>query len=196
MHRKTLGFAAASLALATLLAGVPAAAQEPGSTLTLGGYLEETLSAQRSTAADEYKLLSHLRLKVDWPLQDWASARGEFDLNAQGTSPPAQGAPVRTSAGIDRLYLRLASGDTQLTVGRQRISWGNGTAFAPADFFNPPNPLDPEGPRRGADGVLVRRALGTLGYVAAAAAYVDPGDSQPLLQPGLSRSVRLGAHAG
>ncbi|HHW15070.1 MAG TPA: hypothetical protein GXX28_09080, partial [Firmicutes bacterium] len=64
---------------------------------------------------------------------------------------------------------------------------------APADFFNPPNPLDPEGPRRGADGILVRQALGALGYVAAAAAFVDPGDSPP---QEVTYSVRLGTHAG
>lgn len=185
-----------ALALVALAGAGPAAAAsslngEPAP--AVNGYLEETLTAQSYSWGHQSGLLSHLRLKVDWPLQDWASARGEFDLNAQGTSPSAQNAAVRTSAGVDRLYLRLASGDTQLTVGRQRISWGNGTAFAPADFFNPPNPLDPEGPRRGADGILVRRALGALGYVAAAAAYVDPGDSLP---QEVTHSVRLGTHAG
>lgn len=173
----------------------PAAAAGPGEepALRLHGYLEETLYARSFSSLSQYGLRSHLRLKVDLPIQEGVSARGEFDLEAEGADSTAENT---ASAGIDRLYLRLADGDTQVTIGRQRISWGNGAAFAPADFFNPPNPLDPAGPRPGADGVLVRQALGELSYAAVAAAFVDPGDSLVTVPREMSGSLRLGTHAG
>lgn len=195
-------------------AAAEAASGEP---LEVSGYLEESFAGQGTAAQTVYYLLSHLRLRVSFPGQDGVSARGEFDLYGLGAKPfsldeetsvPATAA----AAAIDRLYLRLVSGETQATLGRQRISWGNGSAFAPADFFNPPNPLDPRGARRGADGLLVRRSLGQLGYAAAAAAYVDPTAS-PLagltaelpssgegagsgVSGGLSGSLKAGTHVG
>jgi hypothetical protein len=173
---------AASLFLAGAGSAMGAGSDGTASFPSLGGYLEETLAGQGSGSQTAWSLLSHLRLKLGWPEQEGASVRGEFDVYGLGTQPA-----TLAGAAVDRLYLRLNLGDTQATIGRQRISWGNGTAFSPADVFNPPNPLDPAGPRRGADGVLVRRALGPLGYVAAAAA--SPGG-------GLSGSVKVGAHAG
>jgi hypothetical protein len=184
-HLPRLGLLLAG-ALVLFALAVPGAAAAPdaaGDTFpSLGGYLEESLAGQVTGARTSGAVLSHLRLKLAWPDQEGASARGEFDLYGLG------GAASGSQAAVDRLYLRLNLGETQATLGRQRISWGNGTAFSPADVFNPPNPLDPEGPRRGADGLLVRRALGPLGYVAAAAAYDAAG--------ALSGSAKFGAHAG
>ncbi|MDI6871058.1 MAG: hypothetical protein QME79_06825 [Bacillota bacterium] len=200
------GAGRASGALAALLAlslAVPAAAGGLDLGLpAVSGYLEESLAGQATAEQNIYYLLSHLRLRVDFPEQEGLSARGEFDLYGLGTQPfslsvsggnrvniPA----TSTAAAVDRLYFRLAGGDTQATIGRQRIPWGNGTAFAPADFFNPPNPVDPKGPRQGADGVMVRRALGPLGYVAAAAAYVNPGAAS---LPGMASALLTAGGSG
>ncbi|MGE5507410.1 MAG: hypothetical protein ACM3RP_02815 [Chitinophagales bacterium] len=188
-----------------LLGARPALAAEDGP--SLGGYLEETLLGQVKDAGFAGQLLSHLRLKVNWPEHDGLSARGEFDLNATGTNPAGGGetatVPAPPPLKVDRLYLRLMAGPTQATLGRQRIAWGNGTAFAPVDYFNPPNAVDPDGPRQGADGLLVRRSLGALGYVAAAAAYVDGsaalasrGGSGGAGTGGLSGGLKAGAHVG
>jgi hypothetical protein len=212
-------FLAAVSALPPVVAPVLAAGQSEAAGFRVGGYLEETLASQSTSARSFVYLLSHLRLKVDLPAYNGLSARGEFDLYGLGTQPfllpvpggdPVSVPATMTSAALDRLYLRLAGADTQATIGRQRIPWGNGTAFAPADFFNPPNPMDPGGPRQGADGVMVRRALGPLGYVAAAAAFVKPsapglaGMATGLLGAapgdprggGLSGSVKAATHAG
>lgn len=171
-----------------LLAASPALAGEELPGPTLGGYLEEVFLGRLMDSRFTGLLQSHLRLKVGWPEVGGLSARGEFDLKATGTSPTAT-----DETNIDRLYLRLVSGPTQATLGRQRIAWGNGTAFAPVDYYNPPNALDPEGPRRGADGLLIRRSLGALGYVAAAAAYVDDETSGA---SGLSSGLKAGTHVG
>lgn len=187
MKRLTVLCSVLTLTLALGAPGRSAMAAEPGSLPEVGGYLEESLGALTASGRTTGYLLSHLRLRVGWQDEQGASVRGEFDLTGEAT-PDA----VTTSANVDRLYLRLVNGDTQTTIGRQRISWGNGSAFAPADFFNPPNPLDPAGPRRGADGILVRRAFGEFGYAAAAAAFVSSSGSAG----GLSGSVKAGTHLG
>ncbi|MGE5553334.1 MAG: hypothetical protein ACM3XZ_05360 [Betaproteobacteria bacterium] len=181
------------VALAACLALPEAAGSQAGPSLS--GYLAPALTLQSTTAGEQYTLQNHLRLKVDWQAGEEVSARGEFDIRTEDRHGAGE-TQVTADAGVDRLYLRLVSGATQLTLGRQRISWGDGTAFAPADFFNPPDPSDPSAPRPGADGVLVRHAIGTLGYVAAAAAVVNPAVSSAERQPGVTGSFRFGTHVG
>lgn len=41
---------------------------------------------------------------------------------------------------IDRLYYRKMFDLGEVTIGRQRISWGTGRIWNPTDFFNPLNP--------------------------------------------------------
>lgn len=43
-----------------------------------------------------------------------------------------------------RGYLLLRHGNTELTVGRQRIAWGTAHFWSPADVFNPISPLQVE----------------------------------------------------
>lgn len=41
---------------------------------------------------------------------------------------------------IDRLYLGYQNADNVIKIGRQAVSWGNGLAYTPMDFFNPFDP--------------------------------------------------------
>jgi hypothetical protein len=43
---------------------------------------------------------------------------------------------------IDRFWADFAWRSVELTVGRQRISWGTNLVWSPADIFNPSSPLD------------------------------------------------------
>lgn len=43
---------------------------------------------------------------------------------------------------IDRLYFRYGFDFGNITIGRQRISWGTGRIWNPTDLFNPINPVD------------------------------------------------------
>ena len=43
---------------------------------------------------------------------------------------------------VDRLYLDFVKNDLEVTVGRQRISWGTCWVWNPTDLFNPLNVLD------------------------------------------------------
>jgi len=70
-----------------------------------------------------------------------------------------------------RLYrasVTLASRDTDVRIGRQRIAWGTGRFWSPLDILNPINPIQLEREERlGVDAVLVERKLGALSRLSA-----------------------------
>lgn len=64
---------------------------------------------------------------------------------------------------IDRLYVRQAFKKADVTVGRQRISWGTGRIWNPTDLFNPINPANFDKIEKdGADAVSTRLYLGNF----------------------------------
>jgi hypothetical protein len=64
---------------------------------------------------------------------------------------------------IDRLVYRQRFDFGQLSVGRQRISWGTGRIWNPTDLFNPINPANfAKIEKDGADAVAAKVTLGTL----------------------------------
>lgn len=67
-------------------------------------------------------------------------------------------------ADVDRLYLRLYLPFADLTLGRQFVNWGVGYAWSPTDVFNPPDPTDPQGIRRGIDAVVAQIPVGPLDH--------------------------------
>lgn len=57
---------------------------------------------------------------------------------------------------LDRAYFTYSAGQTDVTVGRQRIAWGTGKVWNPTDLFNPFNPLEIDKEEKvGADAVNV-----------------------------------------
>ncbi|MGD8779974.1 MAG: hypothetical protein PVH88_13550 [Ignavibacteria bacterium] len=64
------------------------------------------------------------------------SSRQLFDW----TWTPVNEANFSISHFIDRLYLKYAFKNGNVTIGRQRVSWGTGRIWNPTDLFNPINP--------------------------------------------------------
>jgi hypothetical protein len=193
------------------LAGVAAHAAASDPPLTIGGVWENGLIGLAGTDRADLAALSTLRLRADLPLAEGIVAKAEGTLFGVAVSdtvvdtvaailPELARDPSRRFGGaLDRLYVRADRGPVQVTAGRQRISWGGGTAFAPSDYFNPPNPLDPEGPKAGVDGLTVRYSLGPLAYVAVAGAHVERYVTEGLSsakKAGDSAGVRAGTHIG
>lgn len=166
--------------------GGPDGSAAPG--LTVGGTLETQLFGVIDASEVQSGILTTLRLRADLPAANGVSAHAEASAAAAGlpsiaTTVSGGGTggtgttgwtPAQlTRASLDRLYLKVEHGTYEGIIGRQRISWGGGLAFAPADYFNPPNPLDPQGPRAGVDGLIIRDNLGDMTYATLAAAFVD-----------------------
>ena len=64
---------------------------------------------------------------------------------------------------VDRLYLRYAFKMGDMTIGRQRISWGTGRIWNPTDLFNPINPANFDKIEKdGADAISSRFYLGNF----------------------------------
>ncbi len=62
-----------------------------------------------------------------------------------------------------RLYLFYSKREFNLTVGRQRVAWGQARIWNPTDLFNPISPLKIEGDQRpGVDAVSIDYSLGPL----------------------------------
>lgn len=75
----------------------------------------------------------------------------------------ANGSKFSTFHFIDRLYFKKDFGNLNLTLGRQRISWGTGRIWNPTDLFNPINPANfSKIEKDGADVVSVKFYLGSF----------------------------------
>jgi hypothetical protein len=62
-----------------------------------------------------------------------------------------------------RIYLTYSSDEITLTVGRQRVSWGQTRIWNPTDLFNPVSPLQIEGGQRvGVDALNFEYSFGAL----------------------------------
>lgn len=64
---------------------------------------------------------------------------------------------------IDRLYVRQTTDVLDVSIGRQRISWGTGRIWNPTDLFNPINPTSfAKTEKDGVDAASVRLILGSF----------------------------------
>ncbi len=151
--------------------------------LQVGGYFETTgqgMFGGGSPSGDDtpsYLLANHLKLRLDLP--DYKDLGAHAEFNAVHLSAPALllGQAAGEEILIDRLYVTYNHPAFDLTVGKQRFSWGMGTAFRPVDRFNPPNPIDPSSTRAGKNGVELTVPLGQLSSISAIAVHDGGGAS-------------------
>lgn len=81
---------------------------------------------------------------------------------------------------LDRLYMKFPVYKADITLGKQRIAWGNGVIFRPTDRFNKPNPLSISGRKEGINAlsaIVYLSDLSSIEFVAAPAdAYQEIDD--------------------
>jgi len=74
---------------------------------------------------------------------------------------------------MDRLYMKFPIHSVDMTLGKQRIAWGNGMIFRPTDRFNRPNPLSISGRKEGINALSAIVYLGDLSSIEFVAAPAD-----------------------
>jgi hypothetical protein len=90
---------------------------------------------------------ARLNIEAESDLLLYKNLTGFFNLNDEKTNRQtvklkweSKGKNYSFLNFIDRLYLRQGFGWGNVTIGRQRISWGTGRIWNPTDLFNPINP--------------------------------------------------------
>ncbi len=169
----------AFLLMVALLCWPVEAATQTGLSYALSGYAKTIGLRTTSFFTGErfFYELSRLRLQNQLDLGDrlhaelWVDTEwffGSFlktlDYRLWRATQPVQYLNLtRTITDTDRLYWRLRvfrgyvtlqHAGIQLTMGRQRISWGTGFAWNPTDLFNPFNPFAIERDEKDAVDVL------------------------------------------
>lgn len=193
------------LALAYWVA--PAAAQDDPD-LQVSGYYKNLLLRSKTWVGERYTLdLNRLRLELKGQLAPSVSFDVQYDNEAlvgsylrtaefgqlKDQPPPqywsAQSNYVDRPAlyGAHRLYrahLKMAFGDTDLRIGRQRIAWGTGRFWSPLDLLNPFSPVALEREERlGVDAVLIEHKFGPVSRVSGVFAPSHrPGEDSRALQ--------------
>jgi hypothetical protein len=107
----------------------------------------------------------NLRFKVGsypWQVHGSAMLKGTGNLDSW-----------KTSAEVDRLYLKFYFPRADVRVGKQHMKWGMGYAWSPTDLFNPPQPQDPGRERPGVDSIVVMVPVGPLDYWSFGLTYSD-----------------------
>jgi len=202
---------------------------EPDAGLTLSGHYKNLLLRSRTVfpAGQRYALdLNRLRLEVRGELAQGAALDLQYDneillgdylhttqFDLQKDQPPPQHwnldrnfADAGSYYGRHRLYrasVTLAAADTDVRVGRQRITWGTGRFWSPLDILNPFSAIQLEREQRiGVDAVLIERKFGALSRLSAVYAPRHAGgDSSAALRwhanrAGIDYSFVAGRFAG
>jgi hypothetical protein len=146
----------------------------PPAALLGGGEVEDRRWTQVLDARGNLKLYPEsfvtmgVELKARWLAGEGATALAEvlertatrqayFDWQRRWEDPPRR----MLTAALDRAWLDVQSGRTQVTLGRQRIAWGTGLVWNPIDILNPTSPLDFDNLEKpGTDGGRVQVYLG------------------------------------
>ncbi|BAS26473.1 hypothetical protein [Limnochorda pilosa] len=124
-----------------------------------GGEWQAAGEASFTGDGTDVRASSVLRLQAQAGTDAW---RAFFDGHAVASGPVGGEDEWETRGEVDRLFLRLYLPSADVTLGRQVVNWGVGYAWAPTDFFNPPDPTDPEGIRRGVVAAAVQIPVGPL----------------------------------
>lgn len=124
---------------------------------TLNGYISEMVSPQYSNTFDQWKVVNYLnqRLNFSWtPLKSLsfsAQLRTRLIYNQTGMDTTyfnvheglvVQDGKSHFASMFDRLSLKYTQEKFEITVGRQRINWGQSFVWNPNDLFNSYSYLD------------------------------------------------------
>lgn len=157
-----------SLVIVFVAAGVG----EAGVLAQLGGEWQTGIDTSCSQEDWSTTARSLLRLQLragSHPWRFYADASTELKADLDSDSG------WELEGDLERLYLKLYLPAADVSLGKQRINWGVGYAWAPTDLFNPPDPLDPDGRRLGVSAAVVRFPVGPLAYWSFVAARKDGG---------------------
>lgn len=146
--------------------------------------LNESLARLTKYKRDQFANVSRIRLRPRADLWSGAFLSLEYEINSTYVESPINlytasnrsrrqlvdltWNPISTPNHtlfhfIDRLFVRQNLGAFEITLGRQRISWGSGRFWNPTDVFNPLNPtVFSKIEKDGIDGLLVKIFLGSF----------------------------------
>ncbi len=118
---------------------------------SLNGYLSDLISPQYNNIQDQWKAFNYLhqRLNFSWTpsshLTFSAQLRNRLIYNQTGADTSFvnihdgmvwQGNKFYFNSTLDRLNLKYTRDKFEMTVGRQRINWGQSFVWNPNDLFN------------------------------------------------------------
>ncbi len=109
------------------------------------------LNLNRIRLKPEVDLWENARINVEYEIDALYSEKNLlFDLSSVSTNrqifnlkwEPVSSGNYKITDYFDRLYFRQDFSWGNITLGRQRISWGSGRIWNPTDLFNPVNPAN------------------------------------------------------
>jgi hypothetical protein len=124
---------------------------------TFNGYISDMASPQYNNILDRWKTINYLnqRLNFDWTpankLSFTAQLRSRFIYNQTGPDTTYfkiqdgfvwQNGKLNFTTMFDRFNLKYTQEKFEITVGRQRINWGQSFVWNPNDLFNSYSYLD------------------------------------------------------
>ncbi|MFH1570826.1 MAG: hypothetical protein ABIL09_22730 [Gemmatimonadota bacterium] len=205
------------LALAALPAWGAGLAGDPDGPLSLSGYYENQLTAQR--IAGRTVLQDSDRLRLDLAVQAdarvtfagdlvWRLYHGVRRISAFDLIPPAVVGGFAAEAGasvdqlrpgfeipfedehfVDNAFASLCLGRLLLRVGKQQLAWGTGYTWNPTDLFQDKDILDPTYEKTGVGALRAEIGLGPEGRLVG---LLTPGPDWQ----GTGRALRAAGHLG
>lgn len=176
-------------------------AQDEPPKLTLNGYVKDLFTANFSVPGDaRFDNLIHNRLNLKWyptdNLKGALEVRNRLFLGNTVGLIPDYGAyvdvnndyldmsvlPVNNDKAVlhmmvDRAYLQWTKNDLEVTLGRQRINWGQNLVWNPNDIFNAYSFFDFDYEERpGSDALRVQYYTGVASSVEATIKAADDWD--------------------
>lgn len=146
---------------------IPALAQEEAPpaypSFSLHGYYKNLVLnfTDPTTGINQTKDVNRLRLKLEGNFSESLSAAFHYEVKALPKMGFFTSSNLLTQDNVlnldwtisdtldyfvghslDRAFITYTAGETDTTVGRQRIAWGTGRVWNPTDLFNPFNPLE------------------------------------------------------
>lgn len=111
---------------------------------------DQLINLTRIRLRPTLNLWSGARINIEYEIDAlYSSSASSFNLSSPGMNPrqvvdlawtPIKEEKYSVTHLIDRLSFRQGFDFGNITIGRQRISWGTGRVWNPTDLFNPINP--------------------------------------------------------